>query len=1016
MPSHLRYPVDQATFNAIKAQANATAAAQARAGGGGSSSHGKDKGPSAEFPTLTYTGTGQVFNPPDGGLAVGPTSALVAVNESFAFYNRSGSVLFGPISFQSFFGTTDSVFDPRGIYDAGNANGGYGGGHARFILAAVSHNNSNNTSEFYLAVSQNENPASAATGWCTYKLNNVTGSGSSASWSDYTTFGMDGNNLFLGSNQYTFVPSDYFGGTFQFARILEVPKASVYPDATTGACPTATSTDFQNLKNPDGSQAYTVQPASMPDAVPGSGSTTMYLVNNEWPSGSHLALRSITTSTGGASLSSPAWINVPAYNTPASAPQPRGNAVFTDDDRLRMAYYRFGTIYTTHTTQAVSGVSNPNPYASVDWYEINPGTATAVSHVVTDPNIAFFVPGILPVCSTNASPCPSWYVAMEVTGCGPSQPASAMDILGGTTPAIYQQGVSGYTLTDAWGDYPGMSPDPNDPTSVWMLGEYAAQTGSWGTGLASFAAPAGSTPTPTPTSTPITVTSPYAQAVLADSPALYYRLDESSGATADDISGGGRNGAYTAAAVLNQAGATGDGDTAISGTGAMVEYTSGAGLPVGAGSRSVEVWFKSSTSQGNAVFAAWGKEQSNDEFAVMLSNATTLEIGSWFSNYLFPLPSGHSALDGKWHQVVATWDGTTASLYYDGALLGSVAGSFNTILSSTGLVIGASTGLGFKFSGSLDDVAVYPSALTTTRIAAHYAAAQPSGSPASTPTPTNTATATSTPTATPTKTPAPTSTPTPTATSTPTPTVTPSATPTATPTNTPTATSTPTATATGTTTSYRSAILASSPVLYYRLDEAGGTSAADSSGHGHNGAYTSAATLNQSGATTDGDAAVSGAGTIVKYTSGSGLPTGSAARTVEVWFKSSTNQSNAVFVAWGKEQSNDEFAMMLNTATTLEVGSWNSNYLFPLPAGHTALDGQWHHMAAVWNGSTITVYFDGTAVGSVSGSFNTVLNSAGMDIGSSTGGGFKYTGAIDEVAVYSTALTAAQVQAHYAAR
>lgn len=211
-------------------------------------------------------------------------------------------------------------------------------------------------------------------------------------------------------------------------------------------------------------------------------------------------------------------------------------------------------------------------------------------------------------------------------------------------------------------------------------------------------------------------------------------------------------------------------------------------------------------------------------------------------------------------------------------------------------------------------------------------------------------------------------------------------------------------------------MLANSPVLYYRLDESSGTSAADSSGHGHTGAYTSAATLNQSGATSDGDAAIAGTGTLVKYTSGSGLPTGSAARSVECWFKSSTSQSNAVLVAWGREQSNNEFAMMLNSATTLEVGSWTSNYLFPLPSGKSALDGQWHHIVAVWNGSTITIYFDGAAIGSKSGSFNTVLNSAGLDIGSSTGGGFKYTGSIDEVAVYSTVLTSSQVQGHFSAR
>jgi hypothetical protein len=211
-------------------------------------------------------------------------------------------------------------------------------------------------------------------------------------------------------------------------------------------------------------------------------------------------------------------------------------------------------------------------------------------------------------------------------------------------------------------------------------------------------------------------------------------------------------------------------------------------------------------------------------------------------------------------------------------------------------------------------------------------------------------------------------------------------------------------------------VLANSPVLYYRLDETLGTSAADSSTHGHAGTYSSAATLNQAGATSDGDAAISGSGTMVTYKSGSGLPTGSSARSVELWYKTSTSQSNTVLVAWGAQSSTNLFAVMLYNSTTLKVTSWTGDYQFALPAGRNAFDGQWHHVVASWTGSNVTMYFDGTALGSKSATFNTVLNSAGMDIGSSTGGSYKYTGSIDEVAIYSQALTAAQVQAHYTAR
>src|SRR5439155_18610034 len=54
---------------------------------------------------------------------------------------------------------------------------------------------------------------------------------------------------------------------------------------------------------------------------------------------------------------------------------------------------------------------------------------------------------------------------------------------------------------------------------------------------------------------------------------------------------------------------------------------------------------------------------------------------------------------------------------------------------------------------------------------------------------------------------------------------------------------------------YGSTILADNPTAYWRLDEASGSSAADSKGS-NTGTYSSGVTKNQGGATADGDAAV----------------------------------------------------------------------------------------------------------------------------------------------------------------
>jgi hypothetical protein len=287
---------------------------------------------------------------------------------------------------------------------------------------------------------------------------------------------MDGDNLYITSNQFAF-GSNFF----QQVRLLVVPKASVYPDAATGACPVASSRDFQNLKNPDGGTAFTVQPANQPDALAGQISA-VYLVNAVWSSGSRLALRGVGTTAAvcGAApppcLRPPSWVEVAPYDLPADAPQLGGSPIDTGDTRLLGAVDRFGQLYTGHSTRAVSAAlsTSPNAYANAQWYVITPGAPTAASHAVTDPSIAYFFPGVMPG---------SAFVGVEVSGAGPNQPASAFVLRGGGAPSAFATGVAGYTLNGRWGDYPGMAHDPADTSGVWVLGEYAAATNGWGTAV-----------------------------------------------------------------------------------------------------------------------------------------------------------------------------------------------------------------------------------------------------------------------------------------------------------------------------------------------------------------------------------------------------------------------------------------------------------------------------------------------------------------------------------------------------
>jgi hypothetical protein len=485
-----RYPVDEATYRQLKARADAAAAQRDR---GEQDSLGSSPGP--QWPALSSGSTGG-WNPPDGALAVGPTSVLTGANEAMAVYDRSGNLKLGPVSFTTFFGDTgaSSVYDPRALYDAGNASSTrYGGGHGRFVVLATDGTN------FTLAVSQNESPENASTTWCAYRINAVsTNANGSTDWVDYPSLGMDGDNLYVTSNQFSNVDN-----SFQYARVMVIAKGSVYPNATTGACPTAGGTDFTVdasraplLQNPGGGAAFTVQPANQPDALPGSTTgSTMYFVNAIWSSGSNIVVRSITTGAGGSSpvLNAPNWVTsgyIAPYNLPASAPQPSSSArIDTGDDRLLGATFRYGSIYTANTTGTVASQlsSSPNPYANAQWYKITPTsstTSTGSTTAITNPSVAFFFPGVLPVCASGPS-CQSPKVILEISASGRFQAASAADVANGRV-AYFATGARAYSMNGRWGDYPAVAADPTNAGTGWLFGEYARTSSSWGTAVTSL--------------------------------------------------------------------------------------------------------------------------------------------------------------------------------------------------------------------------------------------------------------------------------------------------------------------------------------------------------------------------------------------------------------------------------------------------------------------------------------------------------------------------------------------------
>jgi hypothetical protein len=128
----------------------------------------------------------------------------------------------------------------------------------------------------------------------------------------------------------------------------------------------------------------------------------------------------------------------------------------------------------------------------------------------------------------------------------------------------------------------------------------------------------------------------------------------------------------------------------------------------------------------NVVFTGW-QLNSNEVFLAIESGASTnysvgTSDGTTWHRATAVVPAGDLGGANGWIYLAGTFDGTHWNLYRNGAQVASVADSQGPLpINGPEWAIGA-TGMGWGdfFSGSVDEVAIYHSALTPTTVAAHY--------------------------------------------------------------------------------------------------------------------------------------------------------------------------------------------------------------------------------------------------------------------------------------------------------
>jgi len=232
--------------------------------------------------------------------------------------------------------------------------------------------------------------------------------------------------------------------------------------------------------------------------------------------------------------------------------------------------------------------------------------------------------------------------------------------------------------------------------------------------------------------------------------------------------------------------------------------------------------------------------------------------------------------------------------------------------------------------------------------------------------------------------------------------------------------------------SYRSVVLADNPIVYYELDEATGTSAANSgsSGAAHDGTIGGVVTLGQA-------SFLPQAGTAYDFDGGwitvAGAPSSLTEWTVEAWMNwNATKRSASHFFGNDISGWNDDVLLGIG----VETGSAG------VPAGYVGCVQQgapgstrdavkeplshskWHHVVAT--GSTtdgeLKLYVDGVLVDTDSSPVNGLtlngiggIGSPSLFVGKDGYANRTFKGLIDEFALYGTVLDATAIDAHYQA-
>ncbi len=144
-------------------------------------------------------------------------------------------------------------------------------------------------------------------------------------------------------------------------------------------------------------------------------------------------------------------------------------------------------------------------------------------------------------------------------------------------------------------------------------------------------------------------------------------------------------------------------------------------VPIGASPYTIAVWEKVDAGcPNNGGFVGWGVNNTSEANDFRLNGPNSVD-DYWYSNDFIASDPATNPMDGNWHALAVTWDGTNEIMYVDGANVGTRTPTAPNVQSS-GFVVGKTTA-DVNFKGWLEDLLIANIALTPADIAVFQAGA-----------------------------------------------------------------------------------------------------------------------------------------------------------------------------------------------------------------------------------------------------------------------------------------------------